>query len=381
MDRVEVEPVLLQWAVERAGLSIGDAEERFPKFREWMTGDTRPTLRQLERFANATTTPFGFLFLPEPPVETLPVADFRTVSETSPRRPSPNLLETVYAMQRRQDFMHELLEDEGHDVVSLVGLVRTGSDPVEAAVMVREALNLREGWARSLRTWSDALKELREAAEWAGIFVVINGVVGNNTHRKLDPNEFRGFALVDDLAPIVFVNGADAKVAQIFTLAHELAHIAVAESGVSDLPYLTPSNHAVERFSNAVAAELLVPAAELESIWPQAARTDNPFNYVARHFKVSKVVAARRAFALELISADAYRAFFDEEVRQHSTTASRGGDFWANQGFRVGRRFGRAVVRAAREGRLLYRDAYDLCDLYGKTFDAYAERVAPRRQR
>ena len=102
-------------------------------------------------------------------------------------------------------------------------------------------LGLERNWAQTQQTWTTALETLRHAIDAVGVVVVTNGVVGNNTHRKLDPGEFRGFVLVDQHAPLVFVNGADSKAAQMFTLVHELAHLWFGQSAVFDLRELQPS--------------------------------------------------------------------------------------------------------------------------------------------
>ena len=381
MSRVEVEPRLIQWAMERSALTPNQLAHRFPKVREWATGDALPTLPQLEEFARATTTPIGYLFLAEPPEERLPVADFRTMASAPARRPSPNLLETVYLMQRRQDFMRELLVAEGHDPLPFVGAARSAAAPEHVAGEIRRALGLPVEWARDISTWKDAFAYFRDASEAAGVLVVVNGIVGNNTHRKLDPDDFRGFALVDGYAPLVFVNGADAKSAQIFTLAHELAHVITGESGVSGLPELGPTGHRVEQRCNAVAGELLVPAEALRAVWPSVAGGAEPFQALARRFKVSALVAARRALDLGFASRQDYRSVFQDTMARERARGGGGGDFWANQTGRIGRRFGRAVVVAAREGRIMYRSAYELSGLSGTTFDHYSELVAPRASR
>jgi Zn-dependent peptidase ImmA (M78 family) len=204
---------------------------------------------------------------------------------------------------------------------------------------------------------------------------VVNGIVGNNTRRKLDRNEFQGFVLADEYAPLIFINGADFKAAQMFTLAHELAHLWLGRGGVVSFEEMQPVNNEVELFCNRAAAEFLVPAAELRGVWREAQEADEPFQFLARHFKVSPIVAARRALDLQLMSRqeffEFYREYQEDERRQRRT--SSGGDFYATQGTRIGERFASAVMRAVKEGRLLYRDAYRLTGLHGKTFDRYAD--------
>ena len=150
-------------------------------------------------------------------------------------------------------------------------------------------------------SWTNALRTLRDHIESAGVLVVFNGVVGNNTHRKLDVDEFQGFALVDEYAPLIFVNNSDYKTAQIFTLAHELSHIFVGESGLSKLESLTPTDHATEGICNKIAAEFLVPTEELHEQWKTAKQSGDPYEDIAKRFKVSTVVAARRVFDSEFI--------------------------------------------------------------------------------
>lgn len=88
---------------------------------------------------------------------------------------------------------------------------------------------------RGLRTWTGALRRFVELAEDAGVLVMVSGVVGNNNRRRPDRDEFRGFAMSDPLAPPVFINRADTKSAQMFTLARELAHLWLGESALSDV--------------------------------------------------------------------------------------------------------------------------------------------------
>jgi len=373
MVRVDIRPELVSWARERARLQAEALTKRFPKLAEWESGAAKPTLRQLEDFANATTTPLGYLFLPEPPDEALPIPDFRTLGDKLVLGPSPNLIDTVFDMQRRQAWLREDRIEEGAGPLPYVRSATPDAAPAKIAAAMRRALGISAGWADLHGTWSDALRALRDRIESVGVIVVVNGVVGNNNHRKLDPEEFRGFVLTDDYAPLIFVNGADGKAAQMFTLAHELAHLWIGQAAVFDLRGMQPAPGPTERFCNAAAAEFLIPEAELRKAWVEAGSRAERFQFLARRFKVSELVAARRALDERLITREAFFSFYNEyrEDERRRSAAQSGGNFYATQNSRIGRSFGEAVGRAVREGRLLYRDAFDLTGLRGATFDRY----------
>jgi Zn-dependent peptidase ImmA (M78 family) len=376
MSRVAIKKEVLHWAIDRSGRTLADLQSRFPKIEEWSEGETMPTLRQLELLAKTTSTPLGYLFLDKPPKERMPIPHFRTGEGESRSRPSPDLLETIQIMQRRQAWMRDYMIDQGQDQISFIRSARVNQRPQSVAQRIRDTLGFDESWAAQCRTWTEALRTLRETMEHkTGIMVVVNSVVGNNTHRKLNVDEFRGFVLVDSYAPLVFVNGADGKAAQMFTLAHELAHLVFGSSAAFDLRNLQPADNTTEQACNRVAAEFLVSEHELRRVWPSVRRDEEPFQKIARQFKVSALVAARRALDLELINRVTFLEFYDDYLVDERRTATRradGGDFYLTQNLRVGRRFANAVIRATREGKLLYSDAYSLTSLYGKTFESYA---------
>src|SRR5260370_1032779 len=242
--RVDIKPELLSWARERAGLEVDALSHRFPKITAWENGTVRPTLKQVEDFAKATHTPVGFLFLEEPPVETVPIPDFRTIRNKAIARPSPDLLDMIYVCQQRQEWYRDFARGERISPPSFVGSVSLNSSVESTAAILRRALGFDVEERRRIPTWTDALRLFIGQADEAGIMVMCSGVVLNNNYRPLDPDEFRGFALSDSLAPLVFINGADTKAAQMFTLAHELAHILLCQSVVSDAQAsLVPDHH------------------------------------------------------------------------------------------------------------------------------------------
>lgn len=373
-----LEPQVLLWARERSSLSEPELARRMKvrieQVLHWEgTGVISPA--HVDKLAHVTHTPVGFLYLPFPPRDRLPITDFRSPRGQSPR-PSPDLLETIQSMQRRVAWMREELIDEGAEPLEFVGSRSADESPQTVALAMRSRIGLGARWAAAAGTWDKALRDLREYVEDIGVIVVINGVVGNNTHRKLDVDEFRGFSLVDEFTPLVFINGADFKVAQMFTLAHELVHIFLGSGGVSEIEPTLPAANRIEQFCNSVAAEFLVPAGEFEPFWNNLPASVDRIQASARLFKVSTVVAARRALELGLIDHEAFVDYYNQITSTLHRPRGGGGDFWNTQNVRVGRRFGTAVVRAVADGRLLYRDAYSLTGLKGVTFDQFAAMLA-----
>lgn len=361
MTRIPVNPELLTWARERAGLESLALAGRFPKLSEWEAGERQPTLRQLEDFARAVHVAVGLLFLPAPPDEPLPIPDFRTVGDRELKRPSPNLLDTIYLCQQRQDWFRDYARIHSLPALDFIGTAKVQNSPLEVAEAMRQTLELNIAQRQRLPTWTDALRQLISKMEDAGVLVMASGVVGSNSHRKLDVEEFRGFALADDLAPLVFINGADSKAAQMFTLAHELAHLWLGESGISDPEAGRVAEPGIERWCNAVAAEFLMPLAMLQQDYQAGVPIADEIQRLARSFKVSTLVALRRLYDAGFIDEPTLWQSYREElarIRALDRGGSDGGDFYRTLGARTGKRFARAVLSSTLEGQTLFQDAF-----------------------
>lgn len=167
------------------------------------------------------------------------------------------------------------------------------SGAVEVARTIGQALGFNLEKRRQMPTWTEALRRFIQQADSFGIMVMVSGIVGSNTRRPLDPKEFRGFSLSDPLAPLVFINGKDTKAAQMFTLAHELAHIWLGETALSDVGPVTVPSYKVEVWCNLVAAELLVPLSALRKAHESGNSLREELDRLARWFKVSTPVILR----------------------------------------------------------------------------------------
>lgn len=376
--RVPVRPQLLAWALERSGMGTDSA--RYEQFSRWASGEgLPPTFRQLEGFAHATHAPLGYFFLAEPPIETVPIPDFRTVGNVGVLSPSADLLDTIYEAQQRQDWYHIHAVDQGLDAVPFVGSADIGDAPEGVADEMRRALDFGMDRRARFSTWEEALRQLIDAVEQLGVLVMVSGIVGSNTHRVLDPHEFRGFALTNPFASLIFVNGADTKSAQIFTLVHELAHVWLGESALSDAEMANATNSAHELWANRVAAEVLIPTSSIRADYRGGA--DLPeLQRLARLYKVSTLVVLKRINDIGALPWDEFRDRYSAELaRLREIIEARkgsGGDYYNTQPLRISQTFARAVIVDAMEGRTLYRDAFRLLGSAKRsTFDGMANKL------
>ncbi|MDH5134610.1 MULTISPECIES: ImmA/IrrE family metallo-endopeptidase [unclassified Microbacterium] len=375
-ERVAVSPTLLSWALDRSGLTEEDS--RYERFSRWAAGDEQPTFRQLETFATATHAPLGYLFLPSPPVEKVPIPDFRTMGNAGVSTPSPDLLDTIYESQMRHDWYRSYAVEQDYDPLPFVGSANVNDPVIQVADDIRRTIGFTMDERPQYKRWEDALRRLIDAIESVGVLVMVSGIVGGNTRRKLNPEEFRGFALTDPMASLVFVNGADSKAAQIFTMVHELAHVWLGETALSEAGMATQSSNAHEQWANQVAAEVLVPIANLRKDYRQSADLAE-LQRLAKLYKVSTLVVLKRIHDAGFLKWDDYQERYATElarVREIMAIKSSGGNYYDTQPLRVSQNFARAVIVDALEGRTLFRDAYGLLGAAKrKTFDGLAEKL------
>lgn len=376
MVHVNIKPEILTWARERAGFDYENLRKRFPKLELWELGKSMPTLKQLEAFAKAVFIPVGYLFLSAPPEEKMPIPDLRTMGGKIPGPPSPDLLDVLHICQRRQVWYLNYAKSISEEPHWFVGSVHLDDPIKKTAETIRQHLDFDLNTQSSCPTWTETLRKFIEKIEALGILVMVSGVVGSNNKRKLNPREFRGFALADDYAPLIFINGSDTKAAQMFTLAHELAHIWLGESALSDVSPVSQPSQRIEVWCNKVAAELLVPIKVLKENMPAGDPLDVVHD-LARKFKVSTLVILRRILDAGYITRNVFQDAYSRELDILINHAkSSGGNFYLTQEARASRRFVQALVVSTLEGQTLYRDAFQLLGIKKKkTFEEFGTRM------
>lgn len=369
-----INPEVLTWARQRSGLSetllAKKVGVKLDRFLAWETGEKRPTFKQAQKLAAATHTPFGYFFLPTPPKETLPIPDLRTVDGKGLREPSTELRDVVHHVIRQQSWYRELKRSNGEPPLEFIGKYSREDGVEEVVRSIRQAIGVpfpEKG------RWEDYYKTLVDGAEGAGILVMRSGIVGSNTHRKLQVSEFRGFAISDMYAPAVFINSSDAPSARLFTLIHELAHLWIGSSGISDV---TNSDDRDEVFCNAVAGEYLVPEKLFINVWDKEKSLEGNVQELSNRFHVSKVVIARRALDTGIITRDQYNEFYRKQLKEFQDKGGSGGDFYVNSGAKNSTVLSVAVVTEALSGRMLMRDAGKLLSMPPNSIRTYARKLS-----
>ena len=366
---VNISADILTWAIARAGFELHEFTKKVPGINDWIEGKKKPTVKQLENFSKKVYLPFGYLFLPEPPKENLPIPFFRSNGNQTDKV-NVNVYDTILLMQQRQDWLKDYLTDNDFETLPYVGKYNHSRDVKAIVKDIRNVLGLKENWASGFKTWEEALDHLVEVIEDRGIITIFNGVVENNTSRPINVDDCRGFVLVDKIAPFMFVNNADGKAAQMFTIAHELAHIWTGYSAGFDFRKLLPANDPIEKLCDQIAAEFLVPQKAFNDIWSSSPNIKK----TSRYFKVSEIVIARRALDTGKITIKEFFDFYEKYKNREffkKENQSSGGDFYATAKKRLSITFASHVNQAVKSGQLLYRDAYKLTSMKGDTFEKF----------
>ncbi len=385
MSKALINGDIIRWARERASLPpeilAARAGQKVERILAWEAGVDRPTFKQAQTLASITHIPFGYLFLEQRPADELALPDLRTVGSGPAGILDANSRDLIRDVMFKHDWFVDALEEQGAEPLPFVGKF-TGADANAVAADMRKTLKVSDE-SKNAPSWEHYLRSLMASAEDIGIWTMRSGIVGSNAHRPLSVKQFRGFAISHPTAPLIFINGQDAKAAQIFTFSHELAHIWIGRSGISNIvigraDYGT--NRSTEILCNKIAAEFLVPAKNFLQMWSDAESNSQNYARLAKFFKVSQIVVARRALDLNKIKERVYTAYFNHEKErwEEDSEGSSGGDFYKTLPVRNGLRFSQMVTAYAVEGRLLYRDAAALLNASPSVIQKYHKRAFGR---
>lgn len=345
--------------------------------KKWISGEKEPTFSQIETVSKNINIPFGYFFLDKPPVEECKIVDFRTVDSISIHNPSRDLIDTVDLMSSVQEWMSEYNRDNGASEYVFVGSVKTTDDVIHTAKTIRKELNLNLNWFEDFRNAREAFNSLRNTIADIGVIVMMNGIVGNNTHRPLNVSEFRAFALTDPYAPLIFINSRDADNGKLFSLLHELVHVWIGKDNFyNDVYGLSQKVSKEEQFCNAVAAEILVPDSIFIDEWSRQTGSNETIIYeLEKKFICSSFTLLIKAFNTRRIEKaefnrllNLFKGQFEAILNQKQEKISGGGDFYRTLATKWDRKVIQAMYSGVQSGRNQYRDVYRLTNTNGKTF-------------
>ena len=381
---INVSKEILRWVLQQSSVQ-GAPVEIIDSLTSWLSGERKPTYNQVEKVSKAVKIPFGYFFLKRPPEENLSIVEYRTIDSDELINPSRNLVDTMKNMEIVQDWMHTYQIDT-IDGRTYVAAMKDQEDIDVFADYIRETLSLNGDWRKGCNSSSDLFRVLRKAISDVGTIVMVNGIVGNNTHRPLNVQEFRAFAMVDNIAPLIFINNNDSDNGKLFSLLHEFAHICMGENSLFNEPI---SNQKAlkknEALCNAVAAEVLVPTKEFRNAWEKLGNTDirERINEISKHYCCGVLVICRKALDNRFIDKDFYyefakeinKAFLDRQL----TKGTGGGDYYRTKASRIDHNFLKSLCGSVSSGKTSYTDAFLMTDTNRKTYEHLMKSVGGLR--
>lgn len=306
-EKAYITPNVLKWARESARMpeevACAKVSVSIEKLKEWENGDSLPTIRQAQTLAKAYKRPFALLFLPEIPRDFQPLQDFR---KSGSKPFSTSSIFIIRETQQKQSWIRDLYEENKEKKLPFVGKFNIKDNPEEVAKDILKTLDINPANYQS----DNPIKVWIEKAESKGIFISRTSFI--HSKLKLDSEELQGFAISDEFAPFVFINSDDWNAPQLFTLVHELAHIWIAESGISNEIEQDVNDkdkyHPVELFCNEVAANALIPKEIINNLDNITFKNSREIFKSAKSLGISSFAFLVRAYKLKLINYATYQS-------------------------------------------------------------------------
>lgn len=358
---------ILKYYFDKSGLPLDLMNNKVsPNFSEFLSGKKKPTFNQLEKIAKLFDIPVGLLLINKAVNKDIAKLKFRTINSDAISSKSTELMDTISEMQEKQDFLKSQIDYE----LDYIGKFTIKSNYLDVAHYIRNLLDLKKDYYLHVNQHNQ-LRFIRGKINHVGVFVFFNGKIGDNTHRSLSIDEFRGFVLSDKKAPIIFINQKDTKNGQVFTLIHEFTHLLINDNEILGQQHYLKNYDPVETFVNKVTAEILVPQDELLAMYEH----EQDINSLATTFKVSRFVIARRLFDIKKINHKEYTKLINEftsefENVKKNQTESSGGNYRNNLKFRIDRNFFKFVENALNRREISYTDAFNIIGVGYKGYEA-----------
>ena len=397
MSKVIVNPAILRWARETAGLGLEDAARkiRLSRTKEFAaverlealeSGDAAPTRALLVRMAKQYRRPLLTFYLSDVPEKGDRGNDYRTLPDGYDPTDDAILDALIRGIRARQSMLRAALEDEEEaEQLPFIGSKSMSDGVQDVVTSIRETLTLTLDEFRQAQSADEAFKKLRTAVESLGIYVVLAGNLGSY-HTAIELRTFRGFALSDPVAPFIVMNDQDARAAWSFTLLHELTHLWLGQTGVSG----GYAELAVEQFCNDVAGEYLLPGNELLTFeLPAESELANSITEFANERNVSRSMVAYKLYRLRRVERNVWlrlSTHFREEWlagretrREQSRNQEGGPNYYAVRRHRVGNALLSVVERMMRAGTLTTTKAGTILDVKAKNVQSLLSVGEPRR--
>lgn len=382
-ETIKISENVLSWIYDKYADKLGTA---YKNFLLWLNGEKEPTVKQATDLFNKLNLPIRYMFLNNPPKEELKLVEFRTIdSQELVNNPSRELMDVYSNMLEIKDWMVDYLKSNELEPLSFVGCCNGITDKHAIANRIMQEMNMS---FNDLNKNSDArnlFNFIRRKCEDIGIIVMMNGIIGSNTHRKLNINEFRAFALVDEYAPLIFINSVDSFNARLFSLLHEIVHIFI---GTADLYNLLEYNSfgvsKMEILCNAVAAEILIPDQNIKNEYRKMKDLNKDkysiISELKAAFKGSEYVIIRKLFDNGLITEHDYDELIGNYKKKYveyinNKKGANGGDYNKALKTKIDNRLAMALKSSAESGLISYVDVYRMTHTNSSTFDKLIKNI------
>lgn len=374
-DYIQIKTSIIRWACNRIGSLYSElsASKDFKRLSKEKDGAVSLTLKQAEKLAKVLRYPFVYLLLDSPvtDIDKLPIADFRSI-EGKEVKPNINLKEQIEYCQNQQDWFSDYVNTCDLDVFKYNGKFSLHDDPQEVGLKLKEFLKITYKLSKNA---NDYLKRLKIILENNCVLVSSSKVL-KNTQNRLSLSDFRGFALYDDNAPLIFINGNDSTSAQIFTLCHELGHIVLGQSGVSDV--VKNNTKKIEKWCNEFAANILMPKNDVIDTFDQYINISSFLQDATKLFHVSANALLLRIYNLNLIDKDTFdkewakaKVLYKDHLKSlQESNGKSSGNYYKTVNSRLSHRLLQSLISSTSVGKTTFRDAAYLLGLKSvSTFD------------